>query len=235
MNTNALQVPAELKNYSPAQLKAALQAQEAQKDEDRETYKALVLETVPKAIFKLCTASEVISNAKTETFKYFEQVLDLKNKVYGLKEKRQSHTFSTDREEITIGYRINDGWDDTVTAGIAKVENYLSSLSKNEETASLVGMVFNLLKKDAKGNLKGSRVLELQKEAAKSNNEEFIDGVDIISNAYKPTRSSWFIEAAIINDDGTRTNIPLSMSSVGFSAGYKFDFFNEALPTDNEK
>jgi hypothetical protein len=222
-----------LTEATPEQLKQALAKIEGKKNEDRETYKTLVSETVPKAMYRLCAASENLSNAKTETFKYFEQVLDLKNKVYGLKEKRQSHTFSTEKEEITIGYRINDGWDDTVTAGIQKVENYLSSLSKNEETASLVGIVFNLLKKDAKGNLKGSRVLELQAEAAKSKNEEFIDGVEIIANAYKPTRSSWFIEAALINEDGSKTNIPLSMSSVGFSAGYKFEFFNEALPQEN--
>lgn len=232
MNTNTLQVPAELKKYSPAQLKAALQAQEVQKDEDRETYKALVLETVPKAMFQLCAASEVISEAKTKTFQFFEQVLDLKNQVYGLKEKQQSHTFSTEREEITIGYRINEGWDDTVTAGISKVEKYIASLSKTPETATMVSMLFTMLKKDSKGNLKGSRVLELQKAAADSKDEEFIDGVAIIAGAYKPVRSSWFIEASLIDEDGSKTNVPLSMSSVGFSADYKFNFFSEKIPTD---
>lgn len=232
MNTNTLEAPAELKNYSPAQLKAALQAQEAQKNEDRETYKALVLETVPKAMFQLCAASEVISEAKTKTFQFFEQVLDLKNQVYGLKEKQQSHTFSTEREEITIGYRINEGWDDTVTAGISKVEKYIASLSKTPETATMVSMLFTMLKKDSKGNLKGSRVLELQKAAADSKDEEFIDGVAIIAGAYKPVRSSWFIEASLIDEDGSKTNVPLSMSSVGFSADYKFNFFSEKIPTD---
>lgn len=232
MNTNTLEAPAELKNYTPAQLKAALQAQEAQKNEDRETYKALVLETVPKAMFQLCAASEVISEAKTKTFQFFEQVLDLKNQVYGLKEKQQSHTFSTEKEEITIGYRINEGWDDTVTAGISKVEKYIASLSKTPETATMVSMLFTMLKKDSKGNLKGSRVLELQKAAADSKDEEFIDGVAIIAGAYKPVRSSWFIEASLIDEDGSKTNVPLSMSSVGFSADYKFNFFSEKIPTD---
>jgi hypothetical protein len=150
-----------------------------------------------------------------------------------LKEKQKSHTFSTDKEEIQIGYRINEGWDDTVTAGIQKVENYISSLSKTPETATLVSMLFNMLKKDAKGNLKGSRVLELQKAAADSKNDEFIDGVAIIASAYKPVRSSWFIEASLINDDGTKTPVPLSMSSVGFSANYKFDFFSEVIPQED--
>lgn len=231
MNTETTLI--DLSKATPEQLKEALKKVEQKKEEDREAYKALVAETVPKAIFKLCKASEIISEAKTETFKFFEDILDLKNKVYGLKEKQQSHTFSTDREEITIGYRINDGWDDTVTAGIEKVNNYISSLATNDETAALVNVVFNLLKKDAKGNLKGSRVLELQKLTKDFDNEEFTDGVGIIAASYKPVRSSWFIEAALISEDGSKTPIPLSMSSVSFLNDYKFEFFSEKIPQDN--
>ncbi|NDP26432.1 MAG: hypothetical protein GZ087_03250 [Flavobacterium sp.] len=229
MSTETLEKP--ITAFTAQELKDQLAKLEAKKEEDRDAYKELVLETVPKAMFQLCAASEVISAAKTKTFQFFEEILDLKNQVYGLKEKQMSHTFSTDREEIQIGYRINEGWDDTVTAGIVKVENYLKSLSKDEETAVLVSMLFNMLKKDSKGNLKGSRVLELQKAAADSKDEEFIDGVAIIAGAYKPVRSSWFIEANLINEDGSKTPVPLSMSSVGFSANYKFDFFSEVIPT----
>ena len=234
MNTETLEKPVKsITDFTAQELKDALAKIEAKKDQDRGAYKDLVLETVPKAMFQLCAASEIISDAKTKTFQFFEQVLDLKNKVYGLKEKQQSHTFSTEKEEITIGYRINEGWDDTVTAGIAKVENFINSLSKDEETATLVSMLFNMLKKDSKGNLKGSRVLELQKAAADSQNEEIIDGVAIIAAAYKPVRSSWFIEANLINEDGSKTPVPLSMSSVGFSADYKFEFFSEKIPADD--
>ena len=234
MNTETLEKPVKsITDFTAQELKDALAKIEAKKDQDRGAYKDLVLETVPKAMFQLCAASEIISDAKTKTFQFFEQVLDLKNKVYGLKEKQQSHTFSTEKEEITIGYRINEGWDDTVTAGIAKVENFINSLSKDEETATLVSMLFTMLKKDSKGNLKGSRVLELQKAAADSQNEEFIDGVAIIAAAYKPVRSSWFIEANLINEDGSKTPVPLSMSSIGFSADYKFEFFSEKIPADD--
>jgi len=230
MTTEQAPQAIDLSKATPEQLKEALAKLEIKKDQDRETYKKLVAETVPKAMYSLCAASENLSNAKTKTFQFFEDILGLKNQVYGLKEKQQSHTFSTDKEEITIGYRINDGWDDTVTAGIEKVQNYISSLATNDETSALVKIVFNLLKKDAKGNLKGSRVLELQKLTKDFDSEEFTDGVAIIADAYKPVRSSWFIEASIINEDGTKTNVPLSMSSVGFSADYKFEFFSETIP-----
>lgn len=214
----------DLSKLSAADLKAELQRRDNLKEADRSAYKELVEQTVPKAVFKLCAASEILSNAKTEAFKFFEDVLKLKAEVYGIKEKQMTHTFSDNKSEITIGYRINDGWDDTVNAGVAKVEKFISSLAKDKETAALVSIVFNLLKKDAKGNLKGSRVLELQKLTKDFNDEEFTDGVNIIADSYKPVKSVWFIEAALINEDGSKTSIPLSMSSVEFSQGYTFNF-----------
>ena len=229
MTTEAQTPTVDLTQFSPAVLKAALAKQEAKKDEDRLAYKELVEQTVPKAIFKLCAASEILSNAKTEAFQFFEDILKLKADVYGIKEKQQSHTFSSDKGEITIGYRITDGWDDTANTGIAKVEKFITSLANNPETEALVEGVFTLLKKDAKGNLKGSRVLELQKLTAKFNNEEFTDGVDIISKAYKPVRSVWFVEANLIDENKEKTPIPLSMSAVDFSKGYRFEFYNEPI------
>jgi hypothetical protein len=223
------ETPVDLTTFSPQQLKAALAQVEAKKEDDRTAYKELVEQTVPKAVFKLCLASEALSNAKTEAFQYFEDILKLKAEVFGIKEKQMTHTFSCDKSEITIGYRINDGWDDTVNAGIAKVEKFIRSLAKDEATAALVSMVFGLLKKDAKGNLKGSRVLELQKLTKEFNNEEFTDGVDIISKAYKPVKSVWFVEASLIDEDGSKTSIPLSLSAVDFSKGYKFEFYNEPV------
>ncbi|MDA6072058.1 DUF3164 family protein [Flavobacterium sp. AC] len=229
MNTTTPLETIDLTKFSAKQLKEALNKVDAKKDNDRQAYKELVEQAVPKAIFTLCTASEMISNAKTQAFQLFEDVLKLKADAFGIKEKQQSHTFSCEGGEITIGYRVTDGWDDTVSAGIAKVEKYISSLITNESTAALVDIVFNLLKKDAKGNLKGSRVLELQKLTKKIDDVEFTDGVNIISESYKPIRSVWYIEASLIAEDGTRTPIPLSASSVDFSKGYKFEFYNESV------
>ena len=222
----------DLSTLSVEELKKEIERREAKKDELRETYKELVKEATANVIFKLCAVSEMLSNAKTDTFKYFEDVLKLKAEIYGVKEGQQTHTFSFDRGEVTIGYRINDGWDDTVNTGIAKVKAYISSLAKNKETEALVNMIFSLLKQDAKGNLKGSRVLELQKLAKDVDDQEFKDGVHIISEAYRPVRSVWFIEASLIADDGTKTPIPLNISSVDFSQGYQFEYYGHQDQTD---
>lgn len=141
----------DLTKFTPEQLKEALAQIDAKKDNDRNAYKELVEKTVPKAIFKLCTASEVLSNAKTEAFQFFEDILKLKADVYGIKEKQQSYTFSSDMGEITIGYRITDGWDDPANTGIAKVEKFITSLANNSETEALVEGVLHFLKKMPKG------------------------------------------------------------------------------------
>lgn len=217
----------DLSKLTAQELKAELERRESKKHDDRTAYKKLVEETTPKAIFELAKASSILQNAKTEIFNYFKDVLVLKQEVYGIKEKQMTHTFSCKEGEVTIGFRINDGWDDTVNAGVAKVEKFISSLAKDEATAHLVKMVFNLLKKDAKGNLKGSRVLELQKLTKDFNNDEFTDGVNIIAQSYKPTKSVWFIESSINIADGKKMPIPLSMSAVPFNDGFNFDFFTD--------
>jgi|GEM_PF-210861 len=223
----------DINNLSEEQLMELLKQKKAQKNNDRDAYKKLVEEVTPKALLRLAVVSEQLSNAKKETFMFFENILKLKADVYGIKENQQTHTFSTETAEITIGYRVNDGWDDTVGTGISKVKEFISSLAKDKETAALVEMVFDLLKQDKAGNLKGSRVLELKKLTEKFNNPKFTDGVDIIAAAYKPVRSSWFIEAHTINpDNGIKTNIPLSMSSVEFPGGYSFDY-NSKKTTDD--
>ncbi|MBA4133377.1 MAG: hypothetical protein C0525_01505 [Flavobacterium sp.] len=241
METTMEKPPVDITKLSAEDKKALMKqlvedeaAAERAKQSDREAYKELVEETVPKALFRLAAASEMLTNAKTDTYKFFEDVLSLKEKAFGIKEGQMSHTFRCETGEIQIGFRVMDGWDDTVNAGIAKVNKFIGSLAKDENTAKLVDVVFSLLKRDAKGNLKSNRVLELQKLTKEFDNEEFTDGVEIISKAFKPVRSSWFIEAALIKDNGEKVSIPLNISSVDFAAGYSFDFFNQKPETDGD-
>ena len=219
---------------SVEELRAIIAQKEKAKTKDREAYKLLVVEQVPKAVDRLLYISEFMCDTKKEIFEMFKDIMKLKLDIYGVKEKQQSHTFSNDSSSITIGYRINDGWDDTVSAGVQKVNTFIQSLATDAQTAALVDTVFNLLKKDAKGNLKANRVLELQKLTSKFNNEDFTDGVEIILQSYKPIRSSWFIECDIIKENGSKEAVPLSLSSVDFPPDFKFDFFTDAKTETDE-
>ena len=84
MNTslsNTIKPSVDLSQFSEQDLKEALNQIENKKNEERDAYKKLVAETIPKALSRLYETSEMMRNAKTETFQLFETILDLKNQM----------------------------------------------------------------------------------------------------------------------------------------------------------
>lgn len=201
-----------------AELEAENQAREARIAEDRESYKQLVVETVNSNFKELTRLSSMISDVKQLVFANFAHILDLKKDLYGVKEGQQTHTFSNadSTVSITIGYRVVDNYDDTVNSGIEKVKDWIAKQAKDAEAAQLVDIINGLLKQDQKGNLKASRVLELQNHADKIKDPELSDGVRIIREAYKPVRTRHFVEVTYTGDKGEKYNLPLSITQAPF-------------------
>ena len=215
----------DLNNLSDSELKAELKKRKAAKSGERKAYKNLVQEELPNSIAILKHASQKLAEAKTEVFEQLITLVNLKTNVYGVKSGQQSHTFSLDNgDTITIGYRVTDNYDDTVGEGIAKVTQFLTSLAKDNPTAKLVKTINQLLKKDTKGNLKPSRVVELYKLTEEFNDDLFTDGVEILMKAYKPVKSVYFIDATVIGKDGAKESVPLSISSVPFTKELEINF-----------
>ncbi len=224
LNNNKIMETVDLNSLSDKELKAELLRRKESKKEDRKAYKELVQQELPNAILLLQHVSQKLAEVKTEVFQQLIALVEMKQNLYGVKAKQQTHTFSLDNgDTITLGYRVTDGWDDTVVEGIAKINDFMASLATNEKTAKLVKAINNLLKKDAKGNLKANRVIELQNLASEFNSPLFSDGVEIIQQAYKPIKSVYFIDAATINDACEKVNIPLSISSVNFTRELKIN------------
>lgn len=219
----------QVKELTTAELKEELRKREESKSADRKAYKNLVQEELPKSILLLQHASTKLTEAKTEVFKNLMTLKEMKVKAYGVKSTQQSHTFSLDSgDTITGGFRVTDGWDDTVDEGLAKINQFLESLisegDKDEDKKKMVSTINRLLKKDAKGNLKASRVVELRNVADEWNRELLTDGVDIISKAYKPVKSVHFLEATVVTKTGEKKHIPLSISSVPFTSDFEINF-----------
>ena len=124
-----------------AALKAQLEAEDkAEKDRvqnEREAYKQLVDQTVQNAVAKLQNLSSEMERLKEEVFTEFATLIKTKNELFKTKSDRQSDTFTTadGTMSITLGNRVNEGWDDTVEAGIEKVKAYLKTLGKRTKTA----------------------------------------------------------------------------------------------------
>lgn len=210
-------------NLSP-ELQAELMAQAAEANRkqqegikaERESYKQLVNDVLPGIFHKLVSLSNSMAAGKKEVFDSMSNLIAMKCELYGVKDGQQSHTFSTleGNLRLTLGYHVTDNYDDTVNAGVEKVKAYLQSLANTPETQALVDMVNKLLSKDNAGNLKASRVLQLSQMAEKSGNAEFIDGVGIIREAYKPIPSKHYIRADYKDDESGWKSIPLGVTEV---------------------
>jgi hypothetical protein len=192
---------------------------------ERESYKSLVNQTVREQIIDLQSVANMLSLAKANVYGSFAAIIQLKQELYGSKSGQQSHTFTDDDgNSITIGFRVIDKFDDTLDMGISTINEYITSLSVDENSANLVAIINSLLKKDAKGNLKPNRVLDLQNLAEKVNNEQFTKGVEIIRASYKPVRSAIFIEAETIDTIGRKQPVSLSITSADFPQGFEPNF-----------
>ena len=199
-----------------SQLKEKERLSKQKKEDDREAYKTLKDETVYDAFDRLEGLSLAMVRLKEEIFDRFSQVIDLKDDLYKTKSDRKSDTFTTEDGAISIklGSRINEGWGDTMEVGVQKVKDFLKTLAKDDESAALVDTVMRLLAKDRKGNLRANKVLELEQMANKSKNESFIEGIQIIKDAYRPVPTCQFIEVRYKNEKGKEVSLPLSMSAI---------------------
>lgn len=194
--------------------KAAKTAKEQAK-RDREAYRDLVDETIERVIPSLQCLSQGIKDTKQAVLDDFRNVIDMKSEVLKLKKDGQrSDTFtnSAGDKRITVGVYTTDGYRDTVEDGIAIVKEYIEGLASDEKTKALVKMVLRLLARDAKGTLKASRVVQLRKIAEETGSERFMEGVQIIEEAYQPAISKQFIRAEVKNENGAWVCIPLGMT-----------------------
>lgn len=198
------------------QIDAKRKAEKAKVQADREAYTDLVDETVRAMVKRLQDLSSEMASVKAEVFAAFKNIIETKEELFKVKMDRKSDTFSTKDGQMSIqlGYRTLDAYNDTVEAGIAKVKEYLATLAKDDNSAALVETVMSLLAKNRKGELKASRVLEMEKLAIKSGSAEFLDGINIIKAAYKPAKSGQFISVTIKNEEGKDESLPLSIGAM---------------------
>lgn len=193
---------------------AQLAAEKAAKAAEIETYKKLIDETILSAFPRLSTVSERLAAEKAEIRKMFSDALRMKSDIFSVEEDQRSHTFTTSDSKfrIEVGYYINDRFDDTADSGVALVKEYLMSLKESARSGIAVDICLGLLAKDNKGTLKASKILTLRKRAIESGDEKFINGVDIIMNAYRPERSKEYIKASYKDNLGQWQNLPLGMT-----------------------
>lgn len=218
MNTEKVEMTAqEREEFEAFKAEREKKRREQERKQMRQDYAALVDEEIATAIPQLRELSDQIKVVKETIFGNFDAILEMKSAITGVARDGQcSHTFTNSDSTLRVILGVNtiDGYRDTVEDGIAMVKGYIESLAKDDATKSLVNAVLRLLSRDGQGNIKASRVLQLRKMAEDSGNEQFLEGVKIIEEAYQPTVSKKFIRAQYRNENGAWCYIPLGMTDV---------------------
>ena len=201
-----------------AQLKAQLAEEDRQealrKQEQKDAYMQMKDQFLERNLEKLKALSDQMQALKKEIFDDAETLIKRKDELFNTKTDRQSNTFSHEsgKYSISLGNRINEGWDDTCEQGIEKVKEFLQTLAKDDNSAALVETIMRLIAKNNKGMLKASKVLELEKLANKIQSAELTEGLNIIKNSYRPKPTCQFISVTMKDDNGNDKQLPLSLS-----------------------
>ncbi len=194
--------------------KAMLEA----KREQRKQLQEMTDNVMADAVAELKKCNEQLVATKQKIIDTFSTLMELRKEVNEEAGKKEQDSFSFTNSEgtqrIKIGYNMNDNYLDQVEEGIAKVKAYLESLAKDDQSKELIALVLSLLARDQKGNLKASRVIRLGQIAEKSGNEDFQEGMKIIREAYRPTRSKLFIRCSLKEPEKEWQDLGLGIGEV---------------------
>ena len=210
--------PEEKAQFEAFQKEQAKKAHQEAKREQRKQLQEMTDEVMSEAVAELQECHDRLVSSKKKVIDTFSTLMELRKEVNEEAGKKEQDTFmftnSEGTQRIRIGYNMSDNYLDQVEEGIAKVKAYLESLAKDEQSKELISLVLKLLARDQKGNLKASRVIQLGQLAEKSGDEDFQEGMRIIREAYRPTRSKLFIRCAIKEPEKEWTDLGLGIGEV---------------------
>ncbi len=196
------------------QLKAEELEKENKVKAERDSLKKLTDESIKESFKILNGLSVAITDAKKQVYNIINDVIELKKIVYNGTNDQYSHTFTSNDGmlRITVGFNVVDDFDDSSTAGIDGVNQFLTTLGVDDNSKMLVKMAKQLLAKDAKGNLNARKVMQLAKMANESGHKAFIDNVQIIVDAYRPIKSKIYMIAKFRTGEGEWKALPLGIT-----------------------
>lgn len=217
---NIEQLTPEQKASLKAQLEAEERAEKDRKRMERNTYEDLRNAQVLSTFKQLQKISSELEQAKQRVFDEFSALLKMKQELFELTEEQMlsqgSHTFTSADGDVSviIGHNVIDRWDETVSVGVERVNEWLKGLARDENSSMLVGMIRDLMKPNKEGVLKANRILDLSKKAAEIGDKDLIEAVDLIRDAYRPAKTSTYVKAKFKDDNGQTRWLPLGMSAV---------------------
>lgn len=199
--------------------KAKREAEEKHAQEVK-TYKELVDEAVNLTVPEAKDISRILEQKKAAIFERFHSIISMKDELFSgsskAKDGRFTDTFTNkdSTARVTLGFNTNDAYDDTYTAGVEKVKEYIQSLASDDKSRQLAEMVNTLLMERSKaGQLKAQNVLRLESMANEIGDPTFIEGMKIIRDAYRPDRTKQFVKVEVKDESGKFQTVSLNMTN----------------------
>ena len=199
--------------------KAKREAEEKHAQEVK-AYKELVDEAVNLTVPEAQDISRILEQKKAAIFERFHSIISMKDELFSgsskAKDGRFTDTFTNkdSTARVTLGFNTNDAYDDTYTAGVEKVKEYIQSLASDDKSRQLAEMVNTLLMERSKaGQLKAQNVLRLESMANEIGDPTFIEGMKIIRDAYRPDRTKQFVKVEVKDASGKFQTISLNMTN----------------------
>lgn len=199
--------------------KAKREAEEKHAQEVK-TYKELVDEAVNLTVPEAQDISRILEQKKAAIFERFHSIISMKDELFSgsikAKDGRFTDTFTNkdSTARVTLGFNTNDAYDDTYTAGVDKVKEYIQSLASDDKSRQLAEMVNTLLMERSKaGQLKAQNVLRLESMANEIGDPTFIEGMKIIRDAYRPDRTKQFVKVEVKDESGKFQTVSLNMTN----------------------
>lgn len=213
----------ELELFNEAKAAKAKKDAAEKKAEEIKTYKSMVDDAVNATVIEAQTLNEQITNLKEGILGRFKAIIDMKEDLFKDKknmarEGRFTDTFTNSESSVrvTLGYCTKDAYDDTYTAGVDMVHEYIESLASDDKSRQLTQMVNTLLSERSKGGqLKAQNVLRLEQMASESGDEKFIEGMKVIREAYRPAKSKVFVTVEVKDDNNEWRSISMNMTNCG--------------------
>ncbi len=209
---------------SAAALKAAWKKAQAEEKADRERsrkeYDHLRDKFLETTFGKMYELSQAQQEFKSEAIKLGLEVHDKMYEAYG-REKREGidhySLVSTDGlKRLTMERKHLCEYDETVEVGITLVRDVLRDKFA-DRSKKAYRMLESVLMKNKKGDYDEALVAKLRKHAEEVDNDpRFIEALDIISRAYRPTGASQLYLRAHRKEttDGRWIDIPMNWSSM---------------------
>lgn len=213
----------EIELLQKARADKARQEADAKKAEEVKAYKNLVDEAVNATVSDARKLNTEITGLKECILGRFKTIIEMKEDLFRgtkgkAKEGRFTDTFtnSDSTVRVTLGYCTKDAYDDTYTAGVDMVHEYIESLAIDDKSRQLAQMVNTLLQERSKGGqLKAQNVLRLEQMASESGDVQFIEGMKIIRDAYRPAKSKVFVTVEVKDENNEWRSISMNMTSCG--------------------